>query len=80
MNADQRIIVARMTANLGAFIRGFEALADASRLANHRIVTEFGRQWEYPEAVLTDEEIDSIAARQMGRTLAAIDDLPTRDD
>lgn len=71
-----RPLVERQRANFRRMIRAAAAISDAVRLAHHAFVTGTGREWEYPEAVLDTDELDAIAARQMGRTLADIDDLP----
>jgi hypothetical protein len=55
-----------------------EATADATRLARDGIIRRQGWEWRYPEGVLSDEERASIEARQFGRTLTAIDELPER--
>jgi hypothetical protein len=56
--------------------RGIEAMGDYARIAHHKLITEFGRQWEHPEAVLSDGDFDTLEARSLRRTLEAIDDLP----
>jgi hypothetical protein len=63
------VAVVRMT-------RSMEAMTDSVRVLTDALVCEFGREWEHPEAVLSEEERDAIEARRMGRTLAEIDELP----
>lgn len=57
--------------------RAFEGMSDAARLATDAWVRAERREWEFPDLVLEDDERDAIRARQMGRTLAAIDEIPT---
>jgi hypothetical protein len=71
---DRRIT--EMAGSLRRIGRAMAAATDATRLATHQWLTEFGRQWEHPDLILTDDEIESIRARQLGRTLAEIDELP----
>lgn len=47
-------------------------------LLNDAQVREYGREWEHPELLLSDEEREVIETRALGRTLAEIDALPTR--
>jgi hypothetical protein len=58
--------------------RAFESLTDSTRLLTDTLIREHGLEWERPESVLSEEEREAILARQMGRTLAEIDELPER--
>lgn len=72
---DRQRLMASATAALRRMTRGFDALSDNARLAAHRFVTAEGREWEHPDAILADGEIEAIEARAFGRTLADIDEL-----
>lgn len=60
-------------------VRAMAALADSARLANHRLIVAWGREWQHPDSVLSEDEIEAIDARSMGRTLEAIDDIPEKE-
>lgn len=75
---EKRQLMRQAVASLRRFGRAVEAMGDATRLTTHLFVCEFGRQWEHPELVLSDEEVEQILARKFGRTLAEIDELPER--
>lgn len=66
----------RMTWRMRQLRRAVESMGESVRLATDALIRADRREWEFPEAILGDEERDAFAARQLGRTLAEIDDLP----
>lgn len=49
---------------------------DELRAGVSDLIEEYGRGWEFPELVLTDDQRDGLVARAFGRTLEEIDALP----
>lgn len=79
MTPEEHEAIRSMRHNLNRINRAFAAFTDSARLARDSLIRATGREWEHPDWILTDDEREALHARALGRTLAAIDDLPERD-
>lgn len=57
--------------------RALERCEDSFAVFADRYVRELGREWDpdYESFLLSEEDLDSLEARRMGRTLEEIDEL-----